>query len=155
MSADELELLQGTLDVLVLKTLTWGPRHGYAVARWIRETSDEALTVEDRALYVSLHRLEERGLVESEWGLSENNRKAKFYRLTPAGRAQLREAGFGPPAPRPAGPVQLVQLQKGAFRCPYCGSTDTRLENLFGPTACRSIRYCNGCRQPFEQFKTV
>ena len=90
MAADELELLQGTLDVLVLKTLTWGPRHGYAVARWIRETSDEALTVEDRALYVSLHRLEERGLVESEWGLSENNRKAKFYRLTPAGRAQLR-----------------------------------------------------------------
>jgi ring-1,2-phenylacetyl-CoA epoxidase subunit PaaD len=76
-------------------------------------------------------------------------------RITPAGRAKLREAGFGPPAPRPAGPVRLVELQKGAFRCPYCGSPDTRLENLFGPTACRSIRYCNACRQPFEQFKTI
>jgi ring-1,2-phenylacetyl-CoA epoxidase subunit PaaD len=76
-------------------------------------------------------------------------------RITPAGRAKLREAGFGPPAPRPAGPVQLVELQKGAFRCPYCGSADTRLENLFGPTACRSIRYCDACRQPFEQFKTI
>ena len=86
----DLELLQGTLDVLVLKSLVFGPRHGYAVARWIKDTSDEALTVEDRALYVSLHRLEERGWVESEWGLSENNRKAKYYQLTAAGRAQLR-----------------------------------------------------------------
>ena len=76
-------------------------------------------------------------------------------RITPAGRSKLREAGFGPPSPRPAGPVQLVELQRGAFRCPYCDSTDTRLENLFGPTACRSIRYCNACRQPFEQFKTI
>ena len=87
---DGLDLLQGTLDVLVLKTLVFGPRHGYAVARWIKDTSDEALTVEDRALYVALHRLEERGWVESEGGLSENNRKAKFYALTLAGRAQLR-----------------------------------------------------------------
>jgi transcriptional regulator len=87
---DDLELLQGTLDVLVLKALTWGPRHGYAVARWIRDRSDEALQVEDRALYVSLHRMEKRGWIEAEWGLSENNRKAKFYQLTPAGRAQLR-----------------------------------------------------------------
>ncbi len=76
-------------------------------------------------------------------------------RITPAGREKLREAGFGPPASRPAGPVQLVQLQKGVFRCPYCGSTETRLDNLFGPTACRSIRYCKSCRQPFEQFKTI
>ena len=76
-------------------------------------------------------------------------------RITPAGRKKLRDAGFGPPTPRPASPVQLVQLQKGVFRCPYCSSTDTRLDNLFGPTACRSIRYCNACRQPFEQFKTV
>jgi PadR family transcriptional regulator, regulatory protein PadR len=90
MSANDLELLQGTLDVLVLKTLSWGPRHGYAVARWIHTMSDEALQVEDRALYVALHRLEERGWVESEWGLSENNRRAKYYQLTPAGRAQLR-----------------------------------------------------------------
>ena len=88
--ADDLELLQGTLDVLVLKALAWGPRHGYAVARWIRDASDEALLVEDRALYVSLHRMEERGWIEAEWGLSENNRKAKYYRLTAQGRKQLR-----------------------------------------------------------------
>jgi PadR family transcriptional regulator PadR len=84
------ELLQGTLDTLVLKTLSWGPRHGYAVARWIKETSDGAIEVEDRALYVALHRLEERGWVESVWGVSENNRKAKYYELTTAGRRQLR-----------------------------------------------------------------
>jgi transcriptional regulator len=88
---DDLELVQGKLDVLVLKTLSWGPRHGYAVARWIHDTSREELRVEDRALYVSLHRLEARGWVESEWGLSDNNRKAKFYQLTPAGRKALRE----------------------------------------------------------------
>jgi PadR family transcriptional regulator len=84
------ELLQGTLDTLVLKTLSWGPRHGYAVARWIKETSDGAIEVEDRALYVALHRLEERGWVESVWGVSENNRKAKYYEVTPAGRRHLR-----------------------------------------------------------------
>lgn len=75
-------------------------------------------------------------------------------RITPEGREKLRLAGFAPPAPRPAGRLDLVQLQRG-FRCPYCGSTDTRLDNIFGPTPCRSIRYCNGCRQPFEQFKTI
>jgi ring-1,2-phenylacetyl-CoA epoxidase subunit PaaD len=74
--------------------------------------------------------------------------------ITPAGREKLRAAGFAPPAPRPAGKLELVQLQRG-FRCPYCGSTDTRLDNIFGPTPCRSIRYCEGCRQPFEQFKTI
>ena len=76
-------------------------------------------------------------------------------RITPAGRAKLREAGFAPPAPREAGERTLVQLQTGAFRCPYCGSSDTHLENLFGPTPCRSIRYCDACKQPFEQFKTL
>ena len=86
----ELDLLQGTLDILVLKTLSWGPKHGYAVARWIRDTTDGTIVVEDRALYVSLHRLEERGYVESEWGLSDNNRRARFYQLTAAGRRQLR-----------------------------------------------------------------
>jgi len=86
----DLDLLQGTLDLLILKTLTWGPRHGYAVARWIRDASGEALAVEDRALYVALHRLEERGLIAAEWGLSENNRKAKYYELTAAGRKALR-----------------------------------------------------------------
>ncbi len=76
-------------------------------------------------------------------------------RITPAGREKLREAGFAPPAPRAATAPTLVQLQSKAFRCPYCGSTETRLENIFGPTPCRSLRYCDGCRQPFEQFKTI
>jgi ring-1,2-phenylacetyl-CoA epoxidase subunit PaaD len=75
-------------------------------------------------------------------------------RITPAGREKLRAAGFAPPAPRPASPPTLVQLGRG-FRCPYCGSTETRLDNLFGPTPCRSIRYCENCKQPFEQFKTI
>jgi ring-1,2-phenylacetyl-CoA epoxidase subunit PaaD len=76
-------------------------------------------------------------------------------RISPAGREKLREAGFAPPTPRAAGPTTLVQLQSKAFRCPYCGSTETRLENIFGPTPCRSIRWCESCRQPFEQFKTI
>ena len=76
-------------------------------------------------------------------------------RITPAGREKLREAGFAPPTPRSAGATTLVQLQSKAFRCPYCGSTETRLENIFGPTPCRSVRYCDACRQPFEQFKTI
>jgi PadR family transcriptional regulator, regulatory protein PadR len=89
MARDDLQLLQGTLDVLVLKTLSWGPRHGYEIARWIKDTTDAELQVEDRALYVSLHRMEERGWLEAEWSLTENNRKAKYYRLTPEGRGQL------------------------------------------------------------------
>jgi ring-1,2-phenylacetyl-CoA epoxidase subunit PaaD len=76
-------------------------------------------------------------------------------RITPEGREKLREAGFAPPAPREAGAPTLVQLQSQAFRCPYCGSSDTALENIFGPTPCRSLRYCRSCRQPFEQFKTI
>jgi ring-1,2-phenylacetyl-CoA epoxidase subunit PaaD len=76
-------------------------------------------------------------------------------RITPAGREKLREAGFAPPPPRSDGPVTLVQLQRGVHRCPWCGSTETRLENIFGPTPCRSIRYCTSCSQPFEQFKTL
>jgi PadR family transcriptional regulator PadR len=90
MADQDLQLLQGTLDVLVLKTLSWGARHGYAIARWIRDTTDDELQVEDRALYVALHRMEQRGWIESEWGFSENNRKAKYYQLTQAGRRQLR-----------------------------------------------------------------
>jgi PadR family transcriptional regulator, regulatory protein PadR len=86
----DLDLLQGTLDVLVLKAVSWGPRHGYTVAQWIKETSSGALNVDDRALYVALHRLEERGWLASEWGLSDNNRRAKYYRLTAAGRRNLR-----------------------------------------------------------------
>ena len=76
-------------------------------------------------------------------------------RITPEGREKLRAAGFAPPAPREATPPTLLQLQRAVSRCPYCGSTETTLENLFGPTPCRSIRYCASCRQPFEQFKTI
>ena len=87
---DPLDLLQGTLDVLILKTLTWGTMHGYAVSRSIRQRTDDVLTVEDAALYQALHRLERRGLLTSEWGLSENNRRAKYYALTAEGRRALR-----------------------------------------------------------------
>jgi ring-1,2-phenylacetyl-CoA epoxidase subunit PaaD len=76
-------------------------------------------------------------------------------RITPEGREKLRRSGFAPPAPREATAPKLVQLQSAAFRCPYCGSTSTRLDNIFGPTPCRSVRYCESCRQPFEQFKTI
>src|ERR1051325_9128743 len=86
----DLDLLQGTLDLLVLKALQWGPRHGYATASWIRETTDQRLQIEEGALYTALHRMEKRGWIEAEWGLSENNRKAKFYQLTQDGRKQLR-----------------------------------------------------------------
>ena len=83
------EFLHGTLDVLILRTLAWGPRHGYAIARWL-ETSSEDAIVEDGSLYPALYRLERRGWIEAEWGLSENNRKAKYYQLTTLGRRQLR-----------------------------------------------------------------
>jgi ring-1,2-phenylacetyl-CoA epoxidase subunit PaaD len=76
-------------------------------------------------------------------------------KITPAGREKLRQAGFAPPPPRETGGPQLLQLQAAVHRCPYCGSTETTLENIFGPTPCRSLRYCNACRQPFEQFKTI
>jgi ring-1,2-phenylacetyl-CoA epoxidase subunit PaaD len=76
-------------------------------------------------------------------------------RISAMGREKLRQAGLAPPAPRTAGATTLVQLQSKAFRCPYVGSTETRLENIFGPTPCRSLRWCESCRQPFEQFKTI
>jgi ring-1,2-phenylacetyl-CoA epoxidase subunit PaaD len=76
-------------------------------------------------------------------------------KITPEGREKLRASGFAPPAPRGAAAPTLLQLQTAVFRCPYCDSTDTRLENIFGPTPCRSVRYCASCRQPFEQFKTI
>ncbi len=91
MNDESLNLLQGTLDILVLKALTYGPRHGYSVARWIREMTDDTLQIEEGALYTSLHRMEKRHWLESRWGLSENNRRAKFYGLTPAGEKQLRK----------------------------------------------------------------
>lgn len=89
-AGDSLDLMQGTLDILILKTLSWGPRHGYAIARWIAERTKDTLQIEEGALYTALHRMEKRGWLESEWGSSENNRKAKYYQLTPLGRRQLR-----------------------------------------------------------------
>ncbi|HEX2168486.1 MAG TPA: PadR family transcriptional regulator [Longimicrobiales bacterium] len=86
-----LELLQGTLDLLVLKALAFGPQHGYGVARFVRETTNGRIDVEEGALYTALHRLERRGLVEAEWGVSENNRRAKYYALTGDGRRALRQ----------------------------------------------------------------
>jgi transcriptional regulator len=90
MAATSLDLLQGTLDLLILRTLAWDAMHGYTVARTIKERSKNVFLIEEGALYPALHRLERQGWVESEWGLSENNRKAKFYQLTTRGRAQLR-----------------------------------------------------------------
>jgi PadR family transcriptional regulator PadR len=90
MPRDASDLLHGTLDVLVLKTLSWGPMHGYAIAEWIEQRGDGDLVIVDAALYKSLHRLEEAGAIDAEWGMSDNNRRAKYYSLTPRGRGQLR-----------------------------------------------------------------
>jgi transcriptional regulator len=90
MDSAKLEFLRGTLDVLILKALVWGPLHGYTITNFIRRRSDDALLVEEGTLYPALWRLESRGLLAAEWGLSENNRKAKFYKLTPQGQRQLR-----------------------------------------------------------------
>ena len=90
MEAANLSLLQGTLDMLVLKSLLFRPQHGYAVARWVRDTTEGTLEIEDGALYTALHRMEKRGWLESEWGVSESNRRAKYYALTEGGRTQLR-----------------------------------------------------------------
>ena len=87
--AEPTELLHGTLDALILKTLAWGPRHGYAVARWIEGMGADVLRIEEGSLYPALYRLERRGWVETEWGLSETKRRVKFYRLTAAGRERL------------------------------------------------------------------
>ena len=90
MTTRELDLLQGTLDVLVLRSLAWGPKHGYAVARFIREGSNNTFRILDGALYTSLHRMEERGWVSSEWGMSDKGKRAKFYRITADGRRALK-----------------------------------------------------------------
>jgi PadR family transcriptional regulator len=90
MGRQAMDLMQGTLDVLILRTLTAGPLHGYAVSRWIRERTDGTLAIEDAPLYKALHRLERADCVEAEWGLSENNRRARYYRLTSRGRQRLR-----------------------------------------------------------------
>ena len=90
MPREHLGLMQGTVDVLILKTLTEGPMHGYAISRWIRDRSEGALLVEDAALYQALHSLERKGWIESEWGLSDANRRAKYYRITRDGRKALQ-----------------------------------------------------------------
>ena len=90
MADTEINLLRSSLELLILKALTWGPKHGYAVSEWIQEATGEALLIEEGTLYPALHRLEKKGWVRTEWGISENNRKAKFYAITPSGRAQFR-----------------------------------------------------------------
>ncbi len=89
-ASDQMPLVKGTLDVLVLRALAWGPMHGFEITAWLEERSDGALGVEDSALYQALHRMEERGLVEAEWGVTENNRRARYYSATNAGRVHLR-----------------------------------------------------------------
>jgi PadR family transcriptional regulator PadR len=90
MDRGAMELMQGTLDVLILRTLAWQTMHGYAVSRWIRERTEGTIEIEDAPLYKALHRLERAGCVQAEWGLSENNRRARYYRLTTVGRQRLR-----------------------------------------------------------------
>ena len=89
-ASPDLGLLQGTLDVMILKALSWGPLHGFGVAKWIRSTTDEVLQIDDGALYPALHRMEHRGLIDADWDLTENKRRAKYYSLTTKGREQLR-----------------------------------------------------------------
>jgi transcriptional regulator len=91
MKASELDVLQGTLDMFILKAVSFAPRHGYEVLEWLRRTALGELRIEDAAVYPALHRLEARGFIDSEWGLSDNNRRAKYYQLTEAGRRRLRE----------------------------------------------------------------
>lgn len=87
--AERVDLPQGTLETLILKTLTWGSMHGFGIGRWIEQASEDSLTIEEGSLYPALHKLEERGLIVAEWGITEHNRRAKFYRLTAAGKKQL------------------------------------------------------------------
>ena len=91
MAKSSMTLVQGTLDVLILRTLSDGAMHGFGISKWIRERTDGVLGIEDAALYQALHRIERKGWIEAEWGLSENNRRAKYYRLTASGRRQLKK----------------------------------------------------------------
>ena len=88
-------LLQGTLELLILKTLSWAPMHGYGIASWIEGATGDVLRVEEGSLYPALYRMTRKGWIEGEWGISENNRRAKYYRLTPEGRSQFREQSSG------------------------------------------------------------
>ena len=89
MPTSEIDLVRGTLDLLILKTLSWGPMHGLAVLRWIEQTTKDQLQIEEGALYPALHRMEEKGWLDADWGYTEKNRKAKFYRLTAKGKKRL------------------------------------------------------------------
>ncbi len=91
--ADALPLIKGTLDIIVLKALAWAPMHGFEIVAWLEDLSGGSLEVDDGALYYALHRMEERGFVASEWRLTDNNRRARYYRLRPSGRAHLRAEG--------------------------------------------------------------
>ena len=95
MSDRDIDLIQGTLNVLILKTLSWGPMNGYAIAQWVRQATLGEIELEEGALYPALHRMEHREWIEYEWGLSENNRRAKYYKLTPLGRRILRQRTQG------------------------------------------------------------
>lgn len=95
MADRDIDLIQGTLNVLILKTLSWGPMNGYAIAQWVRQTTQGEIELEEGALYPALHRMEHRDWIVAEWGLSDNNRRAKFYRLTPLGRRMLRQRTQG------------------------------------------------------------
>jgi transcriptional regulator len=90
MSGNPVEFLRGTMELLILRALVQGPAHGFAIARWIEQVTEDSLAIEEGTLYPALHRMEERGLVETEWGMSDNNRRAKYYSLTRQGKAQLR-----------------------------------------------------------------
>jgi PadR family transcriptional regulator len=89
MTRSSIDLLQGTLDLIVLKTLSWGPMHGFGIARWVQRTTGDVLQVEEGSLYPALYRMENRGWIKATWALTENGRRAKYYRLTPAGKRQL------------------------------------------------------------------
>ncbi|MGH9163376.1 MAG: PadR family transcriptional regulator [Vicinamibacteraceae bacterium] len=91
MERSSLDVVRGTLDVLILRALFWGPQHGYAISQWIREQTDEDLLVEEGALYPALYRMEAKGWIQARWGLSENNRRAKYYALTAAGKQRLKQ----------------------------------------------------------------
>lgn len=90
MGNQSIDFLKGTLDLMILKTLSWAPAHGYGIARWIEQCTDDVLEVEEGSLYPALYKLEEAGMIASEWGITEHNRRARFYRLTTAGKKQLR-----------------------------------------------------------------
>ncbi|HEX3867493.1 MAG TPA: PadR family transcriptional regulator [Gemmatimonadaceae bacterium] len=114
MDSAELDVVRGTLDLLILKTLSWGPMHGLAVLRWIEQTTRDQLQIEEGALYPALHRMEDKGWLDAEWGYTDRNRKAKFYRLTAAGRRHL--AGEQQRWSRYTSVVDLVLAKRTAGR---------------------------------------